>query len=187
MRINPRHLARRFKLSSWEQFLRSKNVVFENRPSYSGYWPHIENRGAIFLGENVKFRSHRLRHHISALDDAILEIGHNTFLNDGVSICAKKSVIIGNNVLIGDMTSILDSDFHQVSPDMPVKSLPVFIGNNVWIGANSMILAGTSIGDHSVLAAGSIVVGKIPAKTLAAGSPARVVKEINIPDGWVRG
>jgi acetyltransferase-like isoleucine patch superfamily enzyme len=49
-----------------------------------------------------------------------------------------------------------------------------------------MILAGSKIGDHSVIAAGSIVVGEIPAKTLAGGSPATVIRQLDMPDDWVR-
>ncbi len=84
------------------------------------------------------------------------------------------------------MTFIYDTDFHEISPDAPTRYSPVIIGGNVWIGANSMILPGAVIGDHTVVAAGSIVTGEIPAKSLAIGSPARVVKKLDVPDGWIR-
>jgi acetyltransferase-like isoleucine patch superfamily enzyme len=56
----------------------------------------------------------------------------------------------------------------------------------VWVGAKSIILPGSVIGDHCVIAAGSIVTGEIPAKSLVAGTPVRVIKTLNIPDGWIR-
>jgi acetyltransferase-like isoleucine patch superfamily enzyme len=115
-----------------------------------------------------------------------LEIGYSSFLNDGVNICATQSVRIGHHAKIGDMAYIYDTDFHEVSPDAPIKHAPVFIGNNVWIGAYSMVLPGAVIGDHSVIAAGSIVTCAIPTKSLAAGSPARVIRTLNVPDGWLR-
>jgi acetyltransferase-like isoleucine patch superfamily enzyme len=84
------------------------------------------------------------------------------------------------------MTYIYDTNFHEISPEKPTKNAPVSIGNNVWIGTKSIILPGSVIGDHCVIAAGSIVTGAIPAKSLAAGAPARVIKTLNIPDGWIR-
>jgi acetyltransferase-like isoleucine patch superfamily enzyme len=167
-------------------FLKKKNIRFDGIPSFSGRWPNINNEGKIFIGKNCSFRSFRIRQDIVVLKNAELEIGYNSFLNDGVNICATQSVRIGHHALIGDMTYIYDTDFHEVCPDAPIKHAPVFIGNNVWIGTKSMILPGAVIGDHSVITAGSIVTGEIPAKSLAAGSPAKVIKTLNIPDGWLR-
>lgn len=84
------------------------------------------------------------------------------------------------------MTYFYDTDFHEISPEHPTKNAPVSIGNNVWIGAKAIILPGSVIGDHCVIAAGSIVTSEIPAKTLAAGIPAKVIKNIKVPDYWVR-
>lgn len=167
-------------------FLKRKGIKFDGIPSFSGRWPDINNEGKIFIGVNCSFRSFRLRQCITVRKNAELEIGYNSYLNDGVNICATQFIRIGHHAKIGDMTYIYDTDFHEVSPDAPIKHAPVSIGNNVWIGAKSMILPGTVIGDHSVIAAGSIVTGEIPAKSLAAGSPARVIKTLNVPDSWLR-
>lgn len=169
---------------SW--LLERKNIEFDGIPSFSGRWPEIKNRGKILIGVNCTFHSFRLRQHITVYKGAALTIGHSSFLNDGVNICAAKSIRIGRHAKIGDMTYIYDTDFHEVSPDAPIKLAPVSIGDNVWIGAMSIILAGAAIGDHSVIAAGSIVTGEIPARSLAAGSPARVIKTLRMPDDWVR-
>ncbi|MGS0690377.1 acyltransferase [Shewanella sp. 0m-4] len=155
-------------------------------PSFSGGWPNIHNKGAMHLGRQCCFRSFRLHQNITVQAGAFLEIGDGSFFNDGVNICATQSIKIGHHTKIGDMTYIFDTDFHQLTPDREIKKGPVIIGNNVWVGANSMILAGSSIGDNSVIAAGSIVVDKIPPNCLAAGTPAKVIKSLNIPDGWLR-
>lgn len=154
--------------------------------SVAGKLPNFDNSGRITVGRNVFFRAFRIPVTITVHQDAELTLGHDVFINDGVNICAARRISIGSHAKIGDVTFIFDTDFHPVAPDMPMKTAPVTIGENVWIGANCMILAGASIGDHSVIAAGSIVTGPIPAKSLAAGIPARVIKTLDIPDGWVR-
>lgn len=162
------------------------NVIMEGLPAIIGMLPKIENKGVLRMAANCMFRSFRLRQHFTVRKDATLEIGDGAFFNDGVNLCATLEIRVGRHAKIGDQTYIYDSDFHQVAPDAPVRRAPVSIGNNVWIGANSMILAGASIGDNSVIAAGSIVVGAIAANCLAAGAPAKVVRALAIPEGWVR-
>jgi acetyltransferase-like isoleucine patch superfamily enzyme len=166
--------------------LTAKSVNFDSPPVFSGKWPKINNRGHIYLAKNCSFRSYRTRPFIWVSEGATLEIGKNTFFNDGANLCATVSVKIGSNCKIGDMTFIFDTDYHQVTPENPIKQAPVTIGDNVWIGARSTILAGAKIGSHCVIAAGSTVVGEIPAKSLAGGSPARVIRKLNVPDDWVR-
>src|SRR5260370_40753369 len=75
------------------------------------------------------------------------------------------------------MTYIYDTDFHQVSPQYPTKCAPISIGSNVWIGANSMILAGSKIGDHSVIAAGLILSGEISTEKIGGGAPPTRIKK----------
>jgi maltose O-acetyltransferase len=169
-----------------EQFLKRENVQFDGIPSLNGPWIEINNKGNLLIGVGCSFRSFRLRQTITVRHNAKLIIGNNSFLNDGINICATQLIQIGHNAKIGDMTFIYDTDFHQISPEIPIKQIPVSIGNNVWIGANSMILPGAVIGNHSVIAAGSIVSSEIPPKSLAMGSPAKPVKTLNVPDNWIR-
>jgi maltose O-acetyltransferase len=84
------------------------------------------------------------------------------------------------------MVYIYDTDFHATAPNRIAKTEDVKISDNVWIGANSMVLAGASIGRHSVIAAGSIVTGEIPPNCVAAGRPATVLKTFEAPDDWIR-
>ncbi len=168
------------------RYLKRRSIAFFSVPNFSGQWPYINNEGTIIIGANCSFSSIRLRQCIIVRKNAALEIGDSSFVNDGVYICASRSITIGHHAKIGDMVRIYDTDFHEVTPDTPIKRMPVSIGDNVWIGANSIILAGAMIGSHSVIGAGSIVTGEIPASSLAAGSPARVIKFLNVPDGWIR-
>lgn len=176
----------RIQIALTRRFFREHRVELVDCPSIDGLRPEIENAGIFSIGQKFCFRSYRLPQHITVKANAELIIGNNSFINDGVSICATKSIRIGNDVKMGDLVYIYDTDFHAISPDLPIKQEAVSIGNNVWIGSKALILPGAKIGDHSVIAAGSIVTGEIPERCLAAGSPARVIKTLPIADGWVR-
>jgi len=111
-------------------------------------------------------------------------IGNNTGMSGGV-IYAVESVIIGAYVTIGANVSIFDTDFHPIeyrarrTQDFStVKSSPVAIEDDVWIGAHSIILKGVRIGRGAVIGAGSVVTKDIPPFTLWAGNPARFIKEV---------
>jgi acetyltransferase-like isoleucine patch superfamily enzyme len=114
--------------------------------------------------------------------EAEIVIGHNTILNNNTVVCAVKSIRIGNNCRIGDCVSIMDADFHEINPatrdNSPGVVKAVNIGNNVWIGSRALVLKGASIGDNSVIAAMSVVTSAIPANCVAAGIPARVIRQI---------
>ena len=114
--------------------------------------------------------------------DAQINIGdHNAFSNN-VSLVAMGKISIGNRCLIGDQVTILDCDFHEISPSTRIIGagpiLPVEIGDNVWLGSRVMVLKGVSIGDNSVIAAMSVVTKSIPPNSLAAGNPAKVIRPI---------
>lgn len=110
-------------------------------------------------------------------------IGDNVGLN-GTSITSRSKMIsIGAGTMIAPNVIILDSDFHSPWPPEDRLNYPgnehdkdVRIGKNCWIGMNTIILKGVTIGDNSVVGAGSVVVRNIPADSLAAGNPAVVVK-----------
>jgi maltose O-acetyltransferase len=114
--------------------------------------------------------------------EAEIIIGHDTIFNNNTVVCAVKSIRIGNGCLIGDCVAISDTDFHEINPATRDRSVgiikPVSIGNNVWIGSRVMILKGASIGDNSVIAAMSVVTSAIPPNCIAAGVPAKVIRQI---------
>ncbi|GAL12505.1 chloramphenicol acetyltransferase [Vibrio astriarenae] len=100
----------------------------------------------------------------------------------GTSICAYDKVSIGNNVIFGPNTVIMDCSGHTLSnrgtPDEldNLKAKPVTIGNDVWIGYGCIILPGVIIGNGSVIGAGSVVTKNVPDNCLAAGNPCTVKK-----------
>ncbi len=99
------------------------------------------------------------------------------FISNNFSMSCFKKIKIGHNVNISENVTIRDNDGHTLNKQN--QTIPIMIGNNVWIGLNSTILKGVSIGDGSVVAAGSVVTRDVPPKTLVAGVPA-VVKKRNI-------
>ncbi|MBN2424641.1 MAG: hypothetical protein JXR46_00505 [Calditrichaceae bacterium] len=110
-------------------------------------------------------------------------IGDNVGVS-GTVICSYQKITIGNNVMIGANARIFDTDFHPIDPGTrrygteDVQVSPVIIGDNVLIGSNSIVMKGVTIGENSIIGAGSIVVKDIPANCIAAGNPAKVIKEI---------
>jgi acetyltransferase-like isoleucine patch superfamily enzyme len=124
---------------------------------------------------------------LGAAKNGSLVLGERVFINTGATIVANHSIVVGDDCLIGDLVAIFDSDFHPMEPSRPIRLSPVCLGANVWVGRSATILPGVTIGDHSIIAAGSIVTGDVPARTLVAGVPARPIRTLDIPDGWRRG
>ena len=132
---------------------------------------------------------------------AIGEYGHCTVgdfsLLNGALIMAEENIEIGSHCLVSWNVGIADSDFHPLAPaqrlidaqalapyfkDRPsrpkLKSAPVKISDNVWIGMNAVILKGVTIGENSVVAAGSVVTKSVEPNTVVAGNPAVVVRQL---------
>jgi acetyltransferase-like isoleucine patch superfamily enzyme len=117
-------------------------------------------------------------------ENACLEIGEN-FAMSGGSICVAQHVKIGNRVALGANTTIADTDFHPLDLALRRQSPQqgnagaVIIEDDVFVGMNSVILKGVTIGRGSVIGAGSVVAKDIPPGVIAAGNPARVIREIS--------
>lgn len=116
---------------------------------------------------------------------ATLRIGDNSGMSNTVIQCWKR-VEIGDNVKIGAGTIIMDTNFHSLdwkqrmnksTDSANAKSAPVVLKNNVFIGAKTIILKGVTIGENSVIAAGSVVVKSIPDNCIAGGNPCVVIKQ----------
>jgi acetyltransferase-like isoleucine patch superfamily enzyme len=153
-----------------------------------GRLPVLHSEGTVRVGERLIVCGRTAACELGAsTPEATLQIGDRVFINQGASVVATCYVEIGDDTQIGDFTAVLDTNWHRMEPDRPIKSAPVIIGANVWLGRNVIVLPGSKIGDHTVVAAGSIVKGDLPPRVLAAGNPAQVVRELNIPDGWRRG
>ena len=149
----------------------------------------------IKIGNNVSIVSSSRRCTASSLyaptkfrtwsKSAKIIIEDNVGLN-GTSISARsKTVIIGKGTMIAPNVVIMDSDYHALWPPENRVINPAFerdrdviIGKNVWIGSSCMILKGVTIGDNSVIAAGSIITKNIPSSVLAGGVPAKVIRNL---------
>lgn len=119
-------------------------------------------------------------HHDS---NAKILIGHNCSFTS-VTIGAKSSIVLGNNVLVGANSTITDFDWHAMDPGdrdnrSKIATAPVIIEDCVWIGANVTVLKGVRIGKNSVIGCGSIVTRDMPADAVCAGNPCRVIRVLN--------
>jgi acetyltransferase-like isoleucine patch superfamily enzyme len=116
----------------------------------------------------------------TAQGDSRLVIGAHCGLS-GTVLTAVESVELGERVLCGANVTIVDSDFHALahrSGDAAVATAPIRIGDDVWLGLNVIVLKGVTIGEGSVIAAGSVVVNSVPAHVMAGGCPARVMRTL---------
>ena len=116
-----------------------------------------------------------------------IEVGKNTFINYNCTIVDVGKVVIGDYCQIAPNVSIYTAG-HPVHPAARNTAyeygIDITIGNNVWIGGNSVIMPGIHIGDNVVIGAGSIVTKDIPAWTVAAGNPCRVIRKITEDDRY---
>ncbi|MBD0787252.1 sugar O-acetyltransferase [Vibrio sp. Y2-5] len=112
-------------------------------------------------------------------------LGKNVYANFNLTLVDDTYIYIGDYVMIGPNVTIATAG-HPVDPEMRRKvaqfNIPVTIGDNVWIGANSVVLPGITIGENSVIGAGSVVTKDIPANVVAVGNPCKVLREIGERD-----
>lgn len=109
-----------------------------------------------------------------------IEVGDNFYAGYNCVILDIAKVIIGNDCMIASNVGIYTAG-HSVQPHNRSKNgfaMPITIGNNVWIGGNSVILPGVTIGDNSIIAAGSVVTKDVGPNVIVAGAPARVLKKL---------
>lgn len=151
------------------------------------YVPYISGQGDILVGDEVLLDGRCTIKFASRFTACPrLTIGARTHLGHNCALIVAKEVSIGTDCLIASDTLIFDSSGHHTDPKLRLAGLPpsddmvkpVRIGNNVWIGKRSMIFPGVTIGDGSVVAAGSVVMRDVPPNTLAAGNPARIAQSL---------
>ena len=112
-------------------------------------------------------------------------VGKNCFINYNCTILDNGKVTLGDNCMLAPNVSIYTAG-HALYPDSRnlgyEYGIDITIGNNVWIGGNTVILPGINIGDNVVIGAGSVVTKDIPAWSFAAGNPCKVIRKITEDD-----
>lgn len=153
----------------------------------------LKKKGSIILEKNVTLNSSNFGYHINMHSpvklmadrpNAKIIIGENSRIH-GTCIHAYKQIKIGKNCLVAANTQIIDGSGHDLCLENPSNRIntigdtkEINIEDNVWIGANCIILPGVTIGEGSVIAAGSVVSKDIPSRCVAAGNPAKIIKTL---------
>jgi acetyltransferase-like isoleucine patch superfamily enzyme len=155
------------------------------------YLHWINGRGNIFVGDNCWLDG---KIHITFArrfsDHPTLEIGDNTGIGHGCIFTIGKLISIGRNCNLSGDTLIMDSNGHDTDPrsrlaheaPQPEDVRPVIIRDGVWIGMRCIIFPGVKIGEGSVIAAGSVVRTHVPAYSVVAGNPAKVMFRLKKPE-----
>lgn len=170
---------------------------------YNKIYITVHPTANVTIGNNFEFTSgnsinplcRNIKGCIYAPKGCQIKIGNNVGISSAC-IWAKNNVTIGNNVLIGGDSIILDTDAHNLnykirrlrtSPTIEerimdgqtAKSVPIEIGDDVLIGTRCIILKGVKIGARSIIGSGSVVTKSIPEDCIAAGNPCKVIKQIS--------
>lgn len=146
----------------------------------------IAGPGRVEIGDNVSVNGsgHPVTPYTHA-PDAIITIGSDSFIN-GARIGCLKEIRVGPRAILADCR-LMDTDFHSVhsdrwSEEAPVQSAPIIIEENVWIAAGAAVLKGVRIGENSVVGFGSVLTSSVPADSLVAGNPGKVVGRVTRSD-----
>jgi acetyltransferase-like isoleucine patch superfamily enzyme len=137
--------------------------------------------GRLELGMGVLFEPNVW---ITAPGAARVRIGAGSFLNLGVMVAAAELVEIGDHCMFANGCFVSDASHRFDDPEVPVtwqgftSKGPTRVGDNVWCGAHVVVTSGVTIGERSVIGANSVVTTDIPPFSIAAGAPARVLKQI---------
>ena len=155
---------------------------------------YIINEGKIQIGNSFSANSGKNANPIGGdtmlrlivRKNGNLKIGKHVGISNSTIVC-KNEIEIGDFVLIGGGCKIWDTDFHSIGAmermhkgDLKVKSTQISIGNYAFIGGSSTILKGVTIGNHSIVATGSVVTKNIPDNEIWGGNPARFIKTLKI-------
>lgn len=149
--------------------------------------PYLQGSGRIVIGSMVRL-SGKSNIGFSGRSGfkPELVIGDGAFIGHQCSFRIAQSVRIGSHCLLAGGVAVMDMDGHPLDatrrrngePTPPEGIAPVVIGDDVWIGAGATIVKGVTIGDRSIVAAGSVVTKNVPPDVVVAGNPARVVKNL---------
>ena len=162
------------------------NTLVESAFSFKHFFSSLPL--ALLVGKNVTL----WRTSLSTEENGMIEIGDDCYITNASLVCSEK-IIIGNRVFIAGGVTITDSDFHPLDPALRmadtialspignlkhrplIKSNPVVIEDDVWIGFNATVLKGVRIGAGAVIQPGALVIENVPAGMTVSGNPAKPV------------
>lgn len=161
--------------------LKLRKNVFIGRNAYIG-----ASGGGITIYENAIIMDNCYINVFNyfASGTSSITIHENVVLSTGCVLHGHSGVEIGRNTIVGPQTVFVSGEHGDIAPDSNYRfaectvNTPIYIGENVWIGSNVIILPGVTIGSHAVIGAGSIVTKDVPGFTVYAGNPARMLREI---------
>jgi len=170
-----------------EPMLRYRCAHVGVRLELEGAIPQIIGDGTVEIGDDVLIGS--LQTWIVGFKVSTaprLLIGNRVSINYDTTISVAECVSIGDDTMIAMRVQIYDNPSHPLAPSRRLRresfaideARPVMIGRNVWIGTAAIILRGVTIGDNAVVAAGSVVTKSVPANTVVAGNPAKIIKTL---------
>jgi acetyltransferase-like isoleucine patch superfamily enzyme len=158
------------KIFFWRKFSAGRNFKLYLGGGFSG------KKGKITVGNNCRLFGWLIS------DGGKITIGNKTVIHKKTIVRSMESVTIGNHCDIGGEVYIQDHNSMSLNYserrrlEGSISHKPVIIGDDVWIGRRSMIMKGVTIGDRAIIAAGAVVTHDVPADSVAAGNPAKIVK-----------
>lgn len=181
------HIFRR--LLGWRPYSIEPGAVIHDTARISN---NTGTRGAISIGRFTHVKGELL----TFAHGGAISIGEYCYIGESTRIWSARSIRIGNRVLIAHNVTILDSLTHPIGakarhehfkhiitdghPDrIDLDERVVDIGDDVWVGCMSIVLRGVSLGQGAIVGAGSVVTENVPPWTLAAGNPARIIRELD--------
>ncbi|MFT3770759.1 MAG: DapH/DapD/GlmU-related protein [Minicystis sp.] len=176
------HLGMRLFIS--EPIFKSYCKQYGERVRTGPFVHYVIGDGDIILGDDVVLDGLSAFTFAARFSDSpTLRVGNRTGIGHQCQITVAKAITIGNDCRIGPKVWMFDSSGHSTDPEArlagvpptPEQVRPITIGDNVWIGGGAIIGPGVTIGDGAVVSAGAVVLADVPARTVVAGNPARMV------------
>jgi acetyltransferase-like isoleucine patch superfamily enzyme len=146
--------------------------------------PYMRGDGSLALGDRVNLSGRSCFYFMSGMPaEPEIAIGSDTFVGNGCTFSSAQSIRVGSHCLISAGVRIHDNDGHPLDSDrrrrgeriVPAEVAAVNIGNNVWIGAEAVVLKGVRIGDNAVVGTRAVVTHDVPEGAVVAGNPARAL------------
>jgi len=180
----------RLLLAVWRQFARWGKIGEGVQLSTNARLINLGDQGDVVIAENAVVRGI-----LKNERGGRIEIQRDVYVGDDVILSSASSILVGNETLLAHGVHVFDNDTHPLDPERRSKHFRIIrgmaapqpvdvgvarvtIGERCWIGMNSLIFKGVTIGDETVVAGGSVVVDDLPSRVIAAGNPARPVKEL---------